>query len=307
MAVTLQSSNSINYTDVDYTVGIDITKPTGLAVGDLMLAFVTVVTASVQSEVVEPSGWTTIDSGVTQDAGIGWRSMYKVAVSGDVAASTFNFTHGVAGSRYMGGGLSRITGYVLDFTVKSKQDIVGGTVFGSADLTPAYANSLLLFFSIHRASGDTGAVDSQACATSNPSWAEAYDFGSTSPNPDAAVALAYANRPEVTSTGDFSLSPSGNYTGHFISISPQENVTVSPSVVTATLFVQAPAVTGGVGISPTVITMTLSIQTPTVTLEASDWVNTDKNSSSFSNQTKHSASWSNLSKNSANWVNENKT
>jgi len=218
MSAVLASSNSTNFTSVDNTTGINITKPTGLAVGDLMVAFIAVVQSSAgANDTSLKSGWTNISNDVNGFSTVAWRSMYKVAEQADVDATTFNFKHGIAGSRYLGGGMSRITGAIANFTVKSNQDI-NGTSFTTADLTPANANSLLLFFSL-KWNGATG-VSSQACATSNPTWAEAYDFGSTSPNPDVAIALAYANRPETTSTGDFSISPSSRYVGHFIALSP---------------------------------------------------------------------------------------
>lgn len=67
-----------------------VTKPTGLAVDDLMLAFC--LTAI--DTVTPPSGWTQLDS----DDASNMRSIvfYKFAVASDVSASSFTFTAGSA-------------------------------------------------------------------------------------------------------------------------------------------------------------------------------------------------------------------
>lgn len=68
-----------------------VTKPTGLAVGDLMLAFV----AANKAGMTAPSGFTQIGSEHDSSANAySSDAYYKVATSGDVAASNFTFTNG---------------------------------------------------------------------------------------------------------------------------------------------------------------------------------------------------------------------
>ncbi|MFF8831373.1 hypothetical protein [Streptomyces sp. NPDC015131] len=68
---------------------LTIAKPTGLQVDDIMVAF----TSSNLQTVTAPSGWTQHDSDdATSGAAFRNYVFYKVATSGDVAASNFTFT-----------------------------------------------------------------------------------------------------------------------------------------------------------------------------------------------------------------------
>lgn len=84
------------------TTSFTVTKPTGLAVGDLMIAFVTINNSGISSA---PSGWTLFDSDASS-VGEAWANYvyYKIATSGDVAASNFTWTAG--GSAPCCGGIS---------------------------------------------------------------------------------------------------------------------------------------------------------------------------------------------------------
>lgn len=79
---------------------VTVTKPTGLAVGDLMLAFMTLNL----SGLTPPSGWTQLDSdnaagGASFNSTVYW----KLAVTGDVSATNFTWTAGDALSPFCGG------------------------------------------------------------------------------------------------------------------------------------------------------------------------------------------------------------
>lgn len=227
MAVVFESASTTNFTS---GTSITITKPSGLAVGDLMIGFIG-GSSNTSANYTFPGGWTVIDGSTT--GGESWRSGYKVADSGDVAAS--NFTMGSTDGEFIGGSIVRISGAVADFTVKSKQTVNASGTFTTADLTPSSPNSLLLFYVMVLGSADPSS--GYACVTSNPTWTEAYDFGSTAPATDYAMVMAYANRPETTSTGDFSFTqPSGSDNmGFFVSLSPFIDVNVSvdaPGILT---------------------------------------------------------------------------
>lgn len=82
------------------------TKPTGLAVGDLMIY------GSQAWDMIQdlPSGWTSID--VASRNGVEMEAFWKIADSDDVAASTFTFSFGFAASPDSACGcLYRITGH----------------------------------------------------------------------------------------------------------------------------------------------------------------------------------------------------
>lgn len=73
---------------------ITCNKPSGLAVGDLMLAFVGINDITTAANINTPSGWTLIrtDTQTNLEA----RSFWKIADSSDVAASNFTFTFSAA-------------------------------------------------------------------------------------------------------------------------------------------------------------------------------------------------------------------
>lgn len=79
---------------------VTVTKPTGLAVGDLMLAFMTLNL----SGLTPPSGWTQLDSdNATGGASFNNTVYWKLAVAGDVSATNFTWTAGDALSPFCGG------------------------------------------------------------------------------------------------------------------------------------------------------------------------------------------------------------
>lgn len=280
MAVTYQSSQTTSYASGTTVV---VTKPTGLAVGDLMVACIQALGITAHTDIT-CSGWTTETGNTSLDAAI----LKKVADSSDVAAS--NFTFDLAGTYISGGAITRITTASSTWTT--------GTIFNAGatstptfttGITPATTDSLMLMFVVGVGNGGVETSSAYAITTNNPSWTEAYDIGINSTS-DGTIALAYANRPENSATGNFSATCSGSTNTKFgllISIPELLNVTVSPSVIDLTLSVQAPAVTGGATVSPSVIDLTASVQAPTVTTPSSVWNNEDKSSNStFTNTPK---------------------
>lgn len=198
MAVAFQSVATTNFTSAS---SINIAKPSGLAEGDLMIA----VVGGLENDgdnYGAPMGWTKIDdvnNGV--ESVIAW---YKVANASDVSASHFTFT---SPGEWIGGSVTRVTGGVVASMQSSKQfQNLGGT-FNTADLTPTFANSLLLFYVMGLAAGDN--VAGYACATDNPSWSEAFDFENNTPATDLLFGMGYAVRSAVTASGDFSISAGG--------------------------------------------------------------------------------------------------
>lgn len=276
MAVAYASSST---TSIAISSTCVLTKPSGLSVGDLMIAYVGGV-LNTAADYTAPVGWTVL---VGQSNGAeSVRAFYKVADSSDVAAS--NFTFNGSGTDYIGGGIIRVTGAASIFTNYSTQ-ISATATFNTADLTPDGANSLLLFF-VFYVGGVSGGITSYACATSNPTWTEVFDFNSTAPSTDFGLALAYANRPEITSTGDFSCSDPGDEFGIFISLAPVINTTATPGVMSITTSTASPTVTGTGTASIGEIYATMSVSAPTVTTPTETWSNTQKSSSTWTNTPK---------------------
>ena len=305
MAVVVQSTS----TDTSAGASTVITKPTGLAVGDLMVAHITSYGLNTIVAIDIASGWTETTSGAVLDSGTstGVRQsiQYKVATSGDVAATDFTFTAASTGGRNMIGAMYRIDGQnsvtpIDTSNAASAQN--GGTPFsGNATVTPTYANSLLLFF----ASGyDASAFNTYTVATSNPTWTENYDFTAT-----ASMAGATATRPEVTATGNagvsFTNAGSGDVVVGIVVVRPIVSVSTSPSVVTLTANLGTPTITTQTRIAANPFVLNMTQFEASVAGQPTIDNREPKTTSSFSNLSKTSTTFTNsTSKTSATWTSQ---
>lgn len=209
MAVLIASQSDTAWVNA---LSITITKPSGLAVGDLIVA--QIATSYIGSMFSVPSGFTEIRRTTTLPPSGFYSSsiLYsKVADSGDVAASNFTWTFDNSFSYKASGIILRVTGQKSVSPITNNN---GGTdANGSSPqsyaigVTPTDANSLIiLFFSVTE-----GAVDlsSYSIATDNPSWTEAYNQTTTSGSASTAAG-AYATRAQTTATGNVSVSGLGS-------------------------------------------------------------------------------------------------
>ena len=221
MAIAVVTSN-ISPDGTDGTV--DIAAPTGITIGDLLIAIITHGKSGGLPTVTTPgSSWTHIVSSTTDESATAFRSYYKVADSGDAAAGTFTFT--LSSSQNHRGGILRITGQ------KSSGFITNSTATGSgsnttsisfAGFTPTDANSLIIV-----ASGLVGASElysNWALATSSPTFTEHIDVGD---NPSLGIASVV--RPETTDTGNVTITQSiaDHWTALAIAVAPAPAVTNS--------------------------------------------------------------------------------
>lgn len=294
MAVSYRSIGETQFQQKDgIPHSITITKPTGLAVGDIMVAFITDTSSDINDDI---TGWSEHPSVDLGGGNNGMKIYYKIADAGDVAASNFTFLFddslGNGGSStYMSGVIVAVQGTspVIDTSfIDEDADTDGGT-------TNNYAGGLnlsqagLLIMAVLGVGGTTPTVSGYAIATDDPgNWSEKSDFN-INLTTDRCFALATADRSAITSTGAylavFSSSVSGSV-GALVFVTEQTNVNVSPAVISEAVSLPAPAVTGGSVVAPSVISEAVSLPAPTVTTPASKWVNTDKNSSSWVNPDK---------------------
>ena len=184
---------------------VTITKPTGLAVGDLLV--VTLVFGQ-NDTTPTPSGWTVIrnnsvDLGTDGDVA----AFYKVADSGDVAASNFSFdvtdtTGNIAGSLY------RISGYNSSNVVgnfDSGFDSTSGTSRShTISLTPAQADSVLIALVV----SDATNTFSSPSSTGSPTWTEVQDTQES--GFPYAFWTGYASYDSVTEITNFSITTSSS-------------------------------------------------------------------------------------------------
>ena len=256
-----------------------ITKPSGLAVGDLMVAFIANTSAGTGCDT--PAGWTKIRDGGA--AGHSSSAFYIVATATETAASNFVFVATGGGNARMGGGILRITGFVA----ASPIDTSNGAASVANDSTPNYtmtvtptlANSLLLFmnYTYSTGGGTDVSTSAQAITTSNPTWTEAFDL--PGPGLILGMAVAYAIRTQITATGDFTATlsvgdNSEDSDGIAVVVKPIQDATVIPAVITSVSSVQAPTNQVGVTLTPSVITSASSVQAPVTSINP--WITTNK-------------------------------
>lgn len=261
------------FQSIQTSTSTTVTKPTSLAVGDLMIAVgfnegfnngATTITL--------PSGFTTLTSTSERVSNfVGLHAGYKIADSSDVAASNFSFTNTAFAT------ISRITGGGVNIA-KTANNGGAATNLTFSGVTPNdYSDSVLLmqFWLSNAAAART--FSTYAIATSNPSWTEAYD---STISGGYSSAMAYGTRPEVTATGNFSCTLSAGCVGHagLLLAIPIPLETTTTETVTAT-----ETSTNTINM----ITMETVTSTETVTADDSiQWSNTSKNSSTWTNTSK---------------------
>lgn len=201
-----------------------ITKPTGLAVGDLMLAQ---IRHDNGDGITNASGWTTLSSTFNPFNNV--RLCYKYADSGDVAASNFTWTLG--SSTVSAGGIIRVTGAspLIGSAVLAGGQSNSATPSISTGVTPTRADSLLVQFWFYQ-SNTNDSLGGYAIATSNPSWTEAYDVAMEA---DAGMTCAWAVRPQTTSTGAWSCTggtATSDYNTFIVSVNEQFQANVAESI-----------------------------------------------------------------------------
>lgn len=280
MAVAFQSASTKAWAEQD---PITLDKPSGTVDGDLLIAIIGIGEGSLTVDSV-PSGWTLIKT----DAGTNANRLYsywKVA-----ASEGASWDWGLSGSDDCAGVVLRFDGQSLltpVYASNGDSESNDDTPVFTDTITPTVANSLLIFPVLSVQNGSSTHSD-YAITTSNPTWTERAEVG---PTLGFTLSVATATRPEVTATGDSTVTMSGgagtsDSIGQLIAVAPRVDVTTNPAVVTLTATIVAPTVTGGGTVSPAVVTMTATINAPTATGSAPTWVNQSKNASSWTNQAK---------------------
>lgn len=262
-----------------------VTKPTGLAAGDLMVAFVTEGNSGGTPST--PSGWTLITN--INDIGLSGVDTYcfaKIADAGDAAASNFTFSYSGT-STSIEAILYRITGTfastnnIYAFASDNAGSEVSDVFDFSPGLTPNVASSLLIFHAHGDFNGTNTSptVSAFALETSNPTWTEDVDGHSNDTN--RSYAAAHATRTETTATGYYRVSYSvavDNAGGILLAIADTQNATATPSAVALTATAATPASSGAANVTVSAVALSGTVPTPTATGGTNDalWKNTDK-------------------------------
>lgn len=276
MAVSVQSK-----TDPVFSTAktVTVTKPTGLTVGDLMIAQ---MVCQFSATVTTPSGWTILSD--TQANNYKQVIMYKIASSSDVSASdfTFDITHG-GGALNIACGILRISDFpsampVYAYDTETANTGTGTVTYSTIGMTPL-GDSLIIMGIVGSDSGVTN-ISSYSIATSSPTFTEAWDVVIATGVP-ASIALAYGVRPQNTSTGDATITGFG--TGGqrsccaLVSVPQSKDVTPTETLNTADNNIMD----YGLNIYDTVLSTD-----DKVLLKNKPWTNSVKSNSTWTNQEK---------------------
>ena len=186
-----------------------ITKPTSLAVGDMMIAgiYSSNGTSANSVSINTPAGWTQQALDGLSSSNDMIACFTKVADSSDVAASNFTFTdtNGAADS-YMMGHILRLTNSAIADVVNTNESAAATTVVVST-ITPNFPSCLFVIFAGASDPSVSPTVSTYAMATDNPTWTERAEQAHTSAGGHRGVlAVATATRAATTATGNTTVT-----------------------------------------------------------------------------------------------------
>ena len=210
--------------------GLTLTKPTGLTVGDLLVAGITISGFS-SPVITAPAGWTTTNTKTLNDGDARTSIFQKVAESSDVAASDFSFTATANTSApTVAGFMTRISGFGIQSGFVTAAG--SGTTLSTGAMTPTRINNLMLIITASASAADLTPPTSSGyqIVSNNPTWTERADVGIGSNSYMATIAVATASRPEITSTGaaSFTLSESKNLSVSLLSLGSVVSGSITP-------------------------------------------------------------------------------
>lgn len=288
MAITIENVQTGAW---NASTSVTITKPTGLAEGDLLLAFIAGI-----GGVDTPSGWT-LETTYTQ-SNVNVAVLWKIATSGDVAASDFTFTTSSTGEDASAGVLYRISdagsslevydsGGTTDTISDSGPDSV--VSIGSQSITTLSQTNLLFMIGFFQdADGVSGFGSQSITGITNPTWTTRF---STSITPVATVYWLAVSDASTTNAGtisafQFALTSNNGTTtvqARLLSVVAQADASFSVALIDpATTF---PAPTGGVTADATVALLNpaTTMNNVSASSAAPAFTNSDKNAASFTN------------------------
>ena len=177
---------SVATNSTDNSTTCVIAKPTGLAVGNLMVASL-VCQALTASAITTLSGWTSAVSQTSSRAG-GVSIQFKVATSDDVAESDFTFTAAVAGGfsgaiiRLSNNRTSSIVGVTDGYAANT---VDSATLSTTVSITPAFNESFVVMAVTGRSTAFDGTTRTISGYNTTPTitFTELFDYSDIGNNP----------------------------------------------------------------------------------------------------------------------------
>lgn len=207
---------------------VTVSKPSGLEVGDLLLAVVGVNRHSAAA-IATPSGWTA-GAGYLSGANFADVATYgkyafltKTANASDVAATSFAFTANDA-SYHMCAVLLRVIHHLaVDGSACGRFANTSSPVTLTDGISQSAGGRLFVVAAMHNAGGSISTVGAPAMTTDDPTWTDA--LGTTSfAGGNWRIRVSYAERESASATGNITqttdASPSTYGVLGGVSISP---------------------------------------------------------------------------------------
>lgn len=281
------------YQSMQSTVGsgtsVVVTKPTSLAVGDLMIGLGALDDNSLGIPSL-PSGWTASLARTSADEStFKMVAGFRIADAGDVAASDFTFTATNSPEVY--------SCHILRLTTTSSfsSPVLGtaGDDDSTSTTTPSFVISFdakvidALLIAFYARTGATTSVSTYALSATNPTWTERYDTSAAG----LSVAIATAPTTGTTSFTTFGVTTVASDSGNsviLLSVAAVSNASADVGHLDA-----APTVFGIPGSNTTNASVGHLAAAPTLnglaakdSSDATQWSNVDKPSTTWSNQNK---------------------
>lgn len=217
-----------------------ITKPTGLSVGDLMVA--TVLSSRTVTAVTSPSGWTQIGgTDVFYGGNTHAALFYKYATSGDVAATDFTFSvSGLSNPQALGGVMYRITGAVDTDPLIQVNDggvEVNQTTTEFTNTAVIQSEQSIVLFVAAQNDGTTNPTTSNYYVTGgdNPTFTERIEYLNTADEESISIADAtYESNSAITAYGYDAPASIQNQQGFLFIIYSQQDATGTNTLTTTT-------------------------------------------------------------------------
>lgn len=275
-----------------YGTSAIITKPTGLAVGELMIALIE-SNAGVTPTINTLAGWTLVATRSRTNGSVSMQ--YKIADAGDVAASNFTFTD-TSGSR-VGGAILRVTGNTPTGSLDTSDNdfnnaASSATISFTTTVSPTYNGSLLVaVFGASGGGGGIGSIGSYVASDGSLSWTEAFeqaaDAGSTDPIGGGAYAIQSTKTALTTYGATLSFSQTA-HAGIIAVFTPAISATadVSHLTVTASLDGLVGSNTATANVGNLAIPPTLNGVSAKSSSDDTRWTNPDKPSATWTNPDK---------------------
>lgn len=202
---------------------LNIPKPSGLQVGDLMVA---IIGAPNDFSTSSSDGFTELYDFYANEGNMCHMGVYwKIATASDVAATDFSFTTNT--SQSINGCILRISGANQTNPINASSNNINTANTSNpsfSGITPSIGNCLMLVAVNH--ADNQRSVSGYTIPNDNPSWTERYDAQGVTGDTGRGfgMAVATAPRPQTTATGNWSCTYSGGelrQVGVIIAIAPQ--------------------------------------------------------------------------------------